>query len=111
MPRAASICLNRGCVSKTTKDGRCSQHQIRRSWNRASSRNSSRPGDWNSRRARVLARDHFRCQKCNALKDLEVDHIVPVSRGGTWELDNLWVLCKPCHRNKTYYLDRASGLK
>ncbi|QUI30672.1 HNH endonuclease [Streptomyces alfalfae] len=55
----------------------------------------------------MLARDRFTCQRCSARTELEVDHIVPVARGGTWELDNLWTLCKGCHRRKTYYEDRA----
>lgn len=31
---------------------------------------------------------------------MEVDHIVPWSRGGSDELYNLQPLCKPCNRNK-----------
>ncbi|MGW9170142.1 HNH endonuclease [Streptomyces decoyicus] len=42
------------------------------------------------------------CQQCGARTDLEVDHITPASRGGSWELSNLWALCKPCHKRKTY---------
>ncbi|MFF9481405.1 HNH endonuclease [Streptomyces sp. NPDC014733] len=107
MPRAASICLRDGCTSKTVRDGRCKEHQLRRGWNRPSARNRNRPGDWNSRRARVLARDRFACQMCSSRTELEVDHIVPVARGGSWELDNLWALCRPCHRRKTYHHDRT----
>ncbi|OKH95421.1 hypothetical protein AB852_00735 [Streptomyces uncialis] len=106
MPRATSICLVAGCTARTLRDGRCGDHQLRRGWDRKSSRALGRPGDWNSRRARVLARDRFACQRCSSHKELEVDHIVPVARGGSWELDNLWVLCRSCHRRKTYYEDR-----
>ncbi|WP_079053790.1 HNH endonuclease signature motif containing protein [Streptomyces graminilatus] len=102
MPRAKSICLRTGCLSTTVRDGRCADHQVRRSWDRVSARNASRPADWSKRRARVLTRDRFRCQLCGAREQLEVDHIVPVARGGSWEPDNLWVLCKPCHKRKTY---------
>ncbi|MFC9591510.1 HNH endonuclease [Streptomyces sp. NPDC056944] len=76
-------------------------HQLRKGWNRPSARNASRPKDWSRRRAQTLARDRFTCQRCGSLKELEVDHIVPVSRGGSWEPDNLWVLCKTCHKCKT----------
>ena len=31
----------------------------------------------------------------------EIDHIVPVSRGGQTELTNLRLLCRPCHREKS----------
>ncbi|MFD4608290.1 HNH endonuclease [Streptomyces sp. NPDC058440] len=106
MPRAKSICLHKGCLSTTVRDGRCNEHQIRKSWNRTSARNASRPSDWSKRRARVLARDRFICQRCSSRERLEVDHIVPVARGGSWELTNLWVLCRSCHRLKTYNEDR-----
>ncbi|MGJ3559618.1 HNH endonuclease [Streptomyces sp. INA 01156] len=102
MPRAASICLETGCLSKTVRDGRCGTHQLRKSWSRTSARNSSRPRDWAKRRTRTLARDRFTCRQCGAREHLEVDHIVPVARGGSWELENLWVLCRSCHRRKTY---------
>ncbi|MFE0773903.1 HNH endonuclease [Streptomyces sp. NPDC058861] len=105
MPRAASICLRDGCTTKTVRDGRCQAHQLRRSWDRRSAHALGRPGNWNSLRARVLARDRFTCQRCSARTELEVDHIVPVARGGSWEPDNLWTLCRPCHRRKTYYED------
>ncbi|MFE5542785.1 HNH endonuclease [Streptomyces sp. NPDC056534] len=107
MPRAKKICLVRGCLTPSTIDGRCGVHQLRKSWNRPSARNSLRPRDWSRRRAQTLARDRFTCQRCGSRRDLEVDHIVPVARGGSWEPDNLWVLCKPCHRRKTYNEDRS----
>ncbi|MGK5496380.1 HNH endonuclease [Streptomyces sp. URMC 125] len=107
MPRAASICLVSGCTTKTTRDGRCEAHQLRRPWQNVSARNRNRPRDWGTRRARVLARDRFTCQRCGSRKELEVDHIVPVARGGSWEDDNLWTLCRPCHRRKSYE-DRTS---
>ncbi|MFJ5882662.1 HNH endonuclease [Kitasatospora cineracea] len=102
MPRAKSICLTRECVRTTFRDGRCTEHQLRRSWDRRSARNSSRPGDWSRRRVQCLARDQFRCRQCGAREELEVDHLMPVSRGGSWELSNLQTLCRPCHRRKTY---------
>ncbi|WP_409007473.1 HNH endonuclease [Streptomyces scabiei] len=106
VPRAKSICLRDGCTSVTVKEGRCASHQIRRGWDRISARNRSRPGDWSTRRAKTLARDRFQCRKCRTRSDLEIDHIRPIAKGGTWELDNLWTLCRACHRTKTYYEDR-----
>ena len=35
----------------------------------------------------------------------ELDHMVPLKRGGTNRESNLWVLCLPCHDGKT----NASG--
>ena len=52
----------------------------------------------------VLRRDNFTCQICGSTaRDgvrLEVDHIVPVSRGGRTEMDNLQTLCERCNRGK-----------
>lgn len=49
-------------------------------------------------------RSRGRCNHCNIALDpaeWECDHIVPLKDGGTNELNNLVVLCKPCHRDKT----------
>ena len=51
----------------------------------------------------VLKRDGFTCCMCGAngpgVKP-EVDHIVPVAKGGTDALDNLRTLCFNCNRGK-----------
>lgn len=49
----------------------------------------------------VLQRDGRRCVICGSSREIEVDHIIPVSRGGSHQLDNLRVLCGECHRKKT----------
>lgn len=51
----------------------------------------------------VLQRDGFRCQYCGftgADTELHVDHILPVSRGGTDHVSNLITACKPCNLGK-----------
>lgn len=51
----------------------------------------------------VLKRDDYSCVKCGARPpdvELEVDHIVPVSRAGTNDLANLRTLCRPCNQGK-----------
>jgi 5-methylcytosine-specific restriction protein A len=101
VPRAAMICLRAGCISKTIRDGRCREHQTRKPWQNVSARNQSRPGNWPSIRAQVLARDGFACQMCGARSELEVDHIVPVAKGGSWDVENLHVLCSSCHKIKS----------
>jgi len=52
-------------------------------------------------KARILFRDGHCCQKCGSHADLEIDHIHPVSKGGTSEDENLQVLCGPCNRRKS----------
>lgn len=46
---------------------------------------------------RVLDRDGWRCQKCGAVKDLQVHHRQYRSRLGGDKLDNLVTLCAYCH--------------
>lgn len=43
-----------------------------------------------------------KCEKDNKIVPAtEVDHIMPLKRGGTNEETNLQGLCKPCHSRKT----------
>ena len=51
-------------------------------------------------RAAVFGRDNHKCVYCGSENDLEIDHIVPLARGGENELGNLQTLCKPCNTIK-----------
>ena len=51
-------------------------------------------------RATVLLRDGARCRRCRTAINLEVDHIIPVSKGGKTEETNLQALCRRCNRRK-----------
>ena len=51
-------------------------------------------------RATVIVRDGGRCRRCHSTRNLEVDHIVPVSRGGISTEDNFETLCRRCNRRK-----------
>ena len=54
-----------------------------------------------SLRFKILHRDQYRCQACGATAangaELHVDHILPVSKGGTNNESNLRVLCSECN--------------
>ena len=58
-------------------------------------------------RYKVLVRDHFACKICGAspAKDpsveLHIDHIIPWSKGGKTEIDNLQTLCSKCNLGKS----------
>lgn len=56
-------------------------------------------------RFRVMRRDGFRCQLCGLGQQdgvkLEVDHKVPVAKGGKTDERNLWTLCHPCNNGKS----------
>ncbi len=51
-------------------------------------------------RWRVWERDDFTCRRCGTRRHLAVDHIIPESKGGTLEIDNLQTLCRPCNSSK-----------
>lgn len=52
---------------------------------------------------RIKARDGYVCQQCGRVTvDGEVDHRIPLAKGGTDDDANLQWLCRePCHRDKT----------
>jgi hypothetical protein len=52
----------------------------------------------------ILERDGYRCCLCGRTAKetkLEVDHKIPVAKGGTDSLNNLWTLCIDCNRGKS----------
>ena len=57
-------------------------------------------------REEIKARDNYTCKICGASTNaephllLEIDHIVPVSKGGMTTKDNLQTLCWKCNRSK-----------
>lgn len=62
----------------------------------------STPCDWAVLRQQVLEFDNFTCQYCGRTTGpLECDHMMPYSRGGADEFENLITACKPCNRSKS----------
>ena len=54
-------------------------------------------------RFEVFKRDGFRCVYCGKIPPdviLEVDHIIPVSKKGTNDINNLVTSCFECNRGK-----------
>jgi 5-methylcytosine-specific restriction endonuclease McrA len=52
-----------------------------------------------SRRA-LFARDGWRCQYCGSAGKLTLDHVVPRSRGGHSDWENVVTSCSPCNLRK-----------
>ncbi len=48
----------------------------------------------------LIERDGYCCQECGKSEDLTIDHIVPLSKGGIDDLDNLRWLCRKCNSRK-----------
>lgn len=58
----------------------------------------------------LIKRDGYRCRSpgCGIREDLVIDHIVPLSTGGTDALDNLQWLCRPHNHLKADHDEEAS---
>ena len=47
-----------------------------------------------------LLKRHKKCMFCSSNDFLEIDHIVPLSKGGKNVIENLQILCRKCNRVK-----------
>ena len=57
----------------------------------------------NKMRFSIYKRDGYRCKKCgisDKYSNLEIDHIIPISKGGKSTYDNLQTLCHRCNVEK-----------
>jgi 5-methylcytosine-specific restriction endonuclease McrA len=61
-----------------------------------------------TRRA-VFARDGWVCQYCGSAAE-NVDHVIPRSRGGPHEWDNVVAACRRCNSKKENRLPHEAGL-
>jgi 5-methylcytosine-specific restriction endonuclease McrA len=52
-------------------------------------------------RREIRKRCDNRCVCCGSTQNIEFDHIIPISSGGTGCPENGQLLCKKCHREKT----------
>lgn len=51
-------------------------------------------------RRALVGRDGAECKACGRGDNLAVDHVHPISRGGSDDLDNLQLLCQSCNSSK-----------
>ena len=65
-------------------------------------------------RFNIYARDHNTCQYCGdrfARSELNLDHVVPRSQGGTSRWDNVVCSCHPCNRRKGGRTPEQAGMR
>ena len=64
----------------------------------------------NFTRFNVFLRDKFTCQYCKSKKDLTFDHLLPKSRGGETNWENVVTACSSCNVKKGGRLFEKSGM-
>jgi 5-methylcytosine-specific restriction endonuclease McrA len=65
-------------------------------------------------RRNIFYRDKHRCQYCRRIlpqRELNLDHVVPLSRGGRSEWGNVVTACVPCNSRKGSRLPTEAGMK
>lgn len=70
-------------------------------------------------RQRIFLEARFRCGYCHAQQDvvgmqLHIEYIIPVSAGGSSEIENLWLACSECNNHKgsqTHREDPVNGAR
>ena len=90
----------RTCVvcSVPCNTGRCAAHPKLRS----PSSKAINSAAYRNARKRVLRRDDYTCSYCGvrARHGMQVDHVVPVSKGGSHDDTNLVACCPACNAQK-----------
>lgn len=70
-------------------------HALRRS-RKTKAGGSFTISEWN-----LLCRKYnYRCLCCGKRKKLTADHVIPITKGGTSNIDNIQPLCGPCNLRK-----------
>lgn len=65
-------------------------------------------------RRNLLLRDGYTCQYCGkepGARELNVDHVLPKSRGGRESWDNLVISCRPCNLRKGKNTPDEAGMR
>jgi 5-methylcytosine-specific restriction protein A len=96
------ICAKPGCPEFASARGKsyCAEHTPE-PWSNARERRG-KTGNSRTIHLKVLKRHRHICHVCCLPGATEVDHVIPLSRGGTNDESNLRPIhASPCHRDKT----------
>ncbi len=75
--------------------------RLREDWLRVTPQlGTKRPAISAGKRASVLAASNYRCGYCGADGPFDLDHVIPVSQGGSHDEENLIAACWRCNRSK-----------
>lgn len=62
-------------------------------------------------RQNIFRRDGHSCQYCGTTDDLTLDHVIPKSRGGKTNWDNLLTACKRCNSRKGDFTPEEANMR
>lgn len=112
-PRAKKVCRIKGCPNIATHGALCDKHYKemvdKTSDNRPNSGQRGYDSQWTAIRDNYLKYNPL-CVDCGRLAT-DVDHIIPLSQGGTHDWDNLAARCHRDHSKKTATQDGGFGNK
>ncbi|MFF2344233.1 HNH endonuclease [Pseudarthrobacter sp. NPDC058119] len=63
----------------------------------------------NDVRTYIWERDKGTCVACGSTNEIQFDHIIPLAKGGSNNVENLELLCGPCNRSKSAGLTVRRG--
>lgn len=93
---------------------RRNRDSIRASWRKARIKRRAQektgPAFSETAWAKILKKARHLCVHCGKRRKLTIDHILPLSKGGTNHAWNLQPLCKPCNSSKSNVLTGAVQL-
>ena len=85
------------CGSSKQKTGCSAIRQRQWTYNTPSRRNGRKARNFLPARPHLIQSLGGKCRLCGTLENLSINHIRPVSAGGSDELENLEVLCRSCN--------------
>jgi len=62
-----------------------------------------RKNSYKEKKERLISRGYYKCWICGEspnIEELTIDHVIPISKGGSNRYDNLKLACKKCNEKK-----------